>query len=439
LDRNPPRRLALLQRFREDRRGVSVIAFAGSAVVLLGAAGLALDGGFWIHQRRDAQTAADTAAQSGALALLRPGADANAVAADVAARNNWPTDDITVGTNRVTVIVQAPQQRSFSALFLGTDPLVRARAVAGWLVVGPICMQANGSMTFQGNFSVVAEGCVMYANGEGPGAAYTVNGSPTIQAAAVFSGDAACPARADIPSITAECYAQAPPAPLPDSMEALMTAGPMPSFTGATCLSTQGVQGTVTGAVNPTSGPTGTSRAWCGNGPNSTLNFQNATLAGGVYYVQNASLTFSGTTTCVGGCTFVLMGNNPGNLEMNGSATVTLTAPTTMPIAAVGDARDYQGVLFYRHCIDPSATCARTTGQPNTSTINGSSTSIIQGAMYFPYHDVLVAGTGTVQQGDCNPIVGRDMRFTGTAEIEVSGCGAFGIDPAEARVARLLE
>ena len=76
------------------------MAFGLSATVVMGFAGLAVEGGSWYETRRAAQTAADTAAFAGATTVAFQGA-AITVARETTARNGFTNgvDDTTVTVN----------------------------------------------------------------------------------------------------------------------------------------------------------------------------------------------------------------------------------------------------------------------------------------------------------------------------------------------------
>ncbi|MCS6920478.1 MAG: pilus assembly protein TadG-related protein, partial [Elioraea sp.] len=75
-------------RLCRDDRGTTALLTGAVASVVVGFAGLVADGGTWYVARRNAQTAADAAAQAATLALLR-GQDVTATARDSAARNGF--------------------------------------------------------------------------------------------------------------------------------------------------------------------------------------------------------------------------------------------------------------------------------------------------------------------------------------------------------------
>ena len=133
------------RRLRRDASGQVLVVFALSVIVLMGFAGLALDGGSSFAQRRDEQTAADLAALAGANDFLISGIHDQAVARarTVAARNGYPhgesgtTVDVTLDTTngiQVTVAIMALHRNAIVGLLgMPTWPVsVQAVALAGF-------------------------------------------------------------------------------------------------------------------------------------------------------------------------------------------------------------------------------------------------------------------------------------------------------------------
>src|SRR5258705_2402808 len=69
---------AFLHRFAGDRRGATVVMYALSLPVLIGATGLGVETGYWYYKQRELQTAADVASYAGTIEL-RGGASSSAV------------------------------------------------------------------------------------------------------------------------------------------------------------------------------------------------------------------------------------------------------------------------------------------------------------------------------------------------------------------------
>jgi hypothetical protein len=86
-------------------------------------------------------------------------------------------------------------------------------------------------------------------------------------------------------------------------------------------------------------------------------------------------------------------------VSINGTSTVQLTAPTS---------GDYAKMLF----IQSSAAAAN-----NGNTINGTSASKLDGAMYFPNGKVTFSGTSG-DETKCAMIVARQVVFSGNANFQ---------------------
>jgi len=91
-------------------------------------------------------------------------------------------------------------------------------------------------------------------------------------------------------------------------------------------------------------------------------------------------------------------------LKFNGTADINLSAPT---------GGDYPGVLFFQDRND--------TGY--THTINGSSTSTLQGAVYMPSSHVRMLGTGA-SAGGCLQLIADTIEFSGTSAFEHTCAGS---------------
>src|SRR5208282_5538067 len=99
-------------RLARDRRGATALAFAVSAIVILGFAGLGTEVGIWYLVRRQAQGAADAASIAGALAAYEAiascsGADPSA-AAVAAANSLFPMNGFSAGGNTLGTVTIVP-------------------------------------------------------------------------------------------------------------------------------------------------------------------------------------------------------------------------------------------------------------------------------------------------------------------------------------------
>ena len=125
-----------------------VLAFALLAMpVILGVVGLAIDVGYFRYTKRVMQTAADTAAIAGALAINDATNDYKTLARSFAA-----ADGFTNGTNGITVAVSSPPQNAAPAGPCSTQPTScvevtitqsKSPVFAAVLGVGPMSIGAS--------------------------------------------------------------------------------------------------------------------------------------------------------------------------------------------------------------------------------------------------------------------------------------------------------
>ena len=137
---------------RETERGQAVVLFALLLVVVLGAAGLLVDGGMAWANRRQAQAAADFAALAAAKAVVDGGSQCNAAglalartaASQVADLNGFSSVQVEYpaassashnGCSYVRVTVSRPMATTFSRVMGQTTWMAQASSVAGLMQV----------------------------------------------------------------------------------------------------------------------------------------------------------------------------------------------------------------------------------------------------------------------------------------------------------------
>jgi hypothetical protein len=410
---------------------------AVSGTVLIGATGLAVDGGTWYLAARQATTAADLAALAGAAARER-GDSASLVATDAAARNgfshggrttvtvnNPPATGIFAGNPAaVEVIVTRTQTLHFTRMFLDTPPTVTRRAVAAANVDDKVCALAlGGGLELGGNSTANARRCALGSNATSPGG-IRVYGSASVRAAGlVTTGTCEGCNGGDVwtdDTRSAKPYVVASrPVPVTDPFANLRNWTPSPPACG-----------TVTFANNVANISPG--QAICDTisvGSKQTLN-----LEPGIYYFKNASLTLQAQGSINGnGVTLVFTGevNDIGTFRVNGDATGSLRGPATSLIAGHPEGA---GLVLYR---DARAT---NNGSTNAVHLNGGSTMSIFGGMYFPTSDVVVNGNSDVGYSSCLGVVGYHLSFSGNSDTQVDVSGCEGFTPyATVRTVRLVE
>jgi len=442
-------------RLWRNRRGATALLTGAAASVLVGFAGLVVDGGAWYVTRREAQTAADAAAQAATLALLR-GQNAEQTAREAAARNGF--DPNAAGTtvrarafrrdpnpgleDAVEVVVERRVPMLFGRvvrLASGRGEAeddrvtIAARAVAQALTLpgggGAACVLAlgeNGGMVVQendlqigGNTRLNAPQCSLASNtsirqfGNSRVTAYTMVAAGTVSIGNPANVTLARPAAAF-----------QPPLYDPFAPEVPGTGIPLPPNNQACTRTNFSTSRSSTAAITP--------GVYCGG---MTLRGTHD-FAPGVYYVQNGGLTVHGsaTLTCStcrpgNGVTFVFTGEPNqicGPENINAQARIDL----------IGGTAQYPGILMYQ---DPRAVPGY------RFHLNGGAHITTRGLFYFPRSDLTINGNFGGETSTCKAFIAESITLTGTSTqtIRVEGCAELGLEPAvelpQIRVVRLVE
>jgi Putative Flp pilus-assembly TadE/G-like len=415
--------LHIIKRCRDDRRGATAIMIALAMTMLLGCAGLATEAAGWYVKKRQMQGAADAAAASAAAAL---GAGSSVAIAQTEGQSVAAQNGFTNGAGETTVTVNSPplsgpnqgnagaaeviinqsEPMLLSSLFLDSQPTLAARSVAltsstggagsggggeCLLVLSP---NATNALLLNGNVSVNLTCGVMVDSSSTQ--AMLMNGSNSVTASNInvvgnvlknpTSGNTTTPNPSTGATSLADPYANVDP----------------PSFSGCTYPSGVTINGT-SGTLNP--------GVYCGNivinGSGITV-----TVNPGTYILDRHSLIINGSPTVSGnGVTFVFTtstGSGVGNLTVNGSPVVDLTAPSSGSLA---------GFVFYQD----------RRGTSGSNTFNGATGSSIAGAMYFPNESLTY--NGTPQSSSCTQVIAKTITLNGTPSLQVTGCSALGLSP----------
>lgn len=410
--------MALRNRLRDlvgNNRGNALVLTAISLPALIGAGGLGLDTIQWTLIQRQMQRQADSAALSGAFARAQ-GSSASAAATASINRDmlvalteapvveSAPSAGPYAGnSNAVRVVLQTTKALPFSSIFLGAPPRLRVEATAASVTNGTYCIislesSSTAGITMQGSSSIDM-GCGLSTNSKGA-PAVSAGGSSTVIASHV----------AAVGGLKATANYAPGTVLLPYSVPQRDPFAHLPTPVLPTCSPQLKVQpNNIVNVANATG-----VACYRGMDLKGTVNF-----APGIYYIDGGSVSISSQAEVNGtGVTFILTSStaasNPGSIatvNMNGGATVRLSARTT---------GTYAGVLFYQ---DRRATTS------STNSINGNSNSKLQGAIYLPSQAVSFSGTSGMIT-DCLQIVSRRVTFSGNSEIvnecpEDSGAGAF--------------
>jgi Flp pilus assembly protein TadG len=380
--------------------GASAIAFAITAPILIGMMGLGVEVGTWYVYNRRLQNAADLSSIAAAveIAYATDGTQNQSIASSIVpvevARNGISVaklDTLTVNTppatgshvadnGAVEVILSEKYARNFSSLFLSDMVTERVRAVATTAFDGNYCVlalnrTADNALWFQGS-SYTNLGCGIASNSNSTSSISANGSSQGYVTVARSSGDISnsgglhANATRTHTNIVKDPYA---------NLSVPTPSGP--------CLD---------GNVNPNQTKTLQPGFYCHG-----INIKGvATLAPGVYIVAGNDFTVNSGATLTGdGVTIILTSTNGGNYaqaDLNGNATIQLTAPTSGPWA---------GVLFYQDRNAPVSITA-------TNKINGDANSKFKGVIYFPSQSVQMNGNATIVDS-CLQVIGQTVTFTG--------------------------
>ncbi|WP_192254302.1 TadE/TadG family type IV pilus assembly protein [Mesorhizobium silamurunense] len=382
------------RRLRSGESGNVAIIFALTLPIVVGGAGLGVETSYWYYSSLKLQATADGAAYAGALEKIA-GSDTAAIttAATQSATDNGlgtgtivvhtpPTSGPNTANKAVEVILNQNLDRMFTSIFSQSKVPEQARAVALITDGAYSCMDAlnpsaSQAALFSGSTSVKLTGCVIASNSIADDA-IKVQGSASLKADCLVSVGGMVLNN----PVTTVCKS-----PITKS---LPVADPFSSLP-APAVSNPCQNG------NKTTLSPGT---YCSN-----LSLSgNVTLSPGVYVLQgnlkiNANAVISGT-----GVTIFMAGST--TVSMNGNATVTLSAPTS---------GTYSGMLFY----------GDRTGTSAQSTFNGTATSLLTGAIYFPRQQVNYLGNFSGVNG-CTQVVADTIQWSGNSTIN-QDCTSLGM------------
>lgn len=353
---------------QQRESGQALVAATFGLVVLLGAAGLAIDVGYLRYERRLQQSAADSAALAGA-------SESAAGNATTAAQADSSLNGFTGGVNNVTVNVNP-------AFAFGTNTGVQVQVSA---VHPTFFMRIFGVNTATVSTVAVAlfsstKNCVYALNGFGTalnnGAAVTAPGCGI-----VVNSDLLNTGSINAKSVSVHGAASGSltiPAAITGVVEAgdpLFRLTPPPGGGGGCTTST--ITGS-TGTNPPVTAPPLNAGKYCSITVTGNVN---VTFNPGTYTITQAGgLSLNGKGTVSGSGVTIYLRRFAGLVSINtlpgANETLQLQAPTTGALA---------GILFYQN-----------PGNTLPATIDGKGTSRLEGALYFPGATLNLSNTGTL-------------------------------------------
>jgi hypothetical protein len=413
---------------REDGQAVILVVVAMS-ILLIGALGLAIDGGQMYAQRQMAQAAADAAAQAGIMSMFfgtnatstypfgTTTASSTCTTTDLRTPCVYARDNGFGGTAADTVTLSYPATVSGVTLSSVAIPAltisvqrtlntglirmvggaatssIRALATAGLVgAVSPDCIYvldpaAPSAFSASNGVTVAVNGCAISVDSTSSSAASVIGGSKVSATAVDVVGGVSLSNGGTITPVAVTGVT-----PVGDPFASL------PALTPGTC--------TQTGMYFPASNTAIPPGTYCG-GISVTNGVTGVTFTAGDYIILGGGLNFAGGTTSSGsGVMFYLTGNLTylyGSVNMSNGANVTLSAPTS---------GTYLGVLFFQN---------RSIVSLLPATFTGGATMLLTGSLYFPTTDVSFSnGTATTAY---TAIVADEVSFTGGASINYDNTG----------------
>ena len=402
--------IAFIKRLWGDRRGNVLAIVAAAMPLIIGGAGLATDTIQWTLWKRQLQRAADSAAVAGVYDREATSGSTSTASAAVdrdltlnlhtyyGLKTGYPVTTFPANSgvlnNQVSVTLAIQRRLSFSSFFMSTPPTITASATAAAIPAGgDACVEAlenNASktgITNSGSTTIYMPSCVMHSNSPSTNSA-SAGGSSSVTALAI----AAVGGIQQSNNFHVTAYRPYSP-PLSDPLASVT-----PASSDMHC-----TPSALAWNTNFASLPAGTN---CFSSlsvqSNKTLNVP---ANFGPIYINGGNVDFQGTFNCTG-CTIVLTNISSasnatiGTVSSNAQAANNITAPTS---------GTYKGISIYqdRRAVDCNG-CNK---------LNGGSSSMITGALYFPSQELWYNGGG-VGNATCTMIVARRIVFTGNSNFK---------------------
>jgi len=393
----------MISQFVRGGAGNVAIISALLLPVLVGFGGLGIETAWWYSRQREIQGAADIAAYDAALKRRDGGsaADATTVATADAITNGWnqPIGTIVVNSPPITGSYQNVQSVQvtltenlppfLTGIYRGDTPItVRAQSTATMRTGDPACIlglnpAAADTVRFWGNSSSSLFNCVVSSNSTSL-TGFHLGGAADLSVPCAYSSGGAS---YDSGLVLTDMDCPAPVTNHPPTLDPYADV-PAPPVSGCTPM--------------PASPTTLTPGCFSGG---MTLNAGTVNLQSGVYVVNGGTLQINAGANVIGdGVMIYLTGG--AHLEINGNATLNIKAATS---------GTYGGLLFYADRSDPW----------QEQFVNGTATSIAQGAFYFPSQKLTFNGNFAANQ-DCLQIIADQVNYTGSAVFQ-NNCTGKGV------------
>lgn len=376
-------------------KGNTLMVAAAVMPMLVGAGAISIDVTQWALAKRQLQRTADSAALAGARALQWERSAIDAAERDLKLNNKVPLASTPIIENAPTqgnykddmqavrVHLTTAPKLTFISYFMTDSTEISAEATAAVTPDPKYCLLAldktsANAVKFSGN-SALKFDCAIGSNSQGNPAIYA-EGSSTILASGI-GAVGVVPASSNYISPTVVRQYQPP---VEDPFADLPPAN---SF-ATNCKPGIVVEANVTAILKP----------GCYTGM--TLK-GSVTLRPGTYVINSADLLMESQAVVVGErVTIILTGSTPSNVakvKVAGGASIVLTPSTS---------GQFKQMLMYQ---DSRA-------EYGDNYVTGNSSSLVEGAFYFPKQAFHFSGTGSID-ARCMRVVALQLRFGGASEV----------------------
>lgn len=394
------RKTTFLKRFRDDKRGATILIFAITLPIIVGFLGLGGEVAYWYVNHRNMQTAADFGAYTAALEMQAARGEDYAVSqGKVEAFENGAdagTDTVTVnipplsgayaGLDSAEVIIVRSLPRLFSGLFIDENMVISTRAVAKHDPGGTACIlaldeYAKNAIDISGTADIDLTGCDVHTNSNHPQAAQVWGNAELFTGCLSAMGGIQDKGGLTMTDCTSAFEgANYSPDPHADLTVPAEAPGCPDEHAGDPIIEVDGSE-------------TFSPGRYCGG-----LQLHDVTtMEPGVYILDGGDFRINAGADVYGdGVTFVMTGG--GTVSFNGSAEIDFTADM---------GGDYPGILIYQDRDEADA----------SNHINGNSNSSFVGVFYFPSQEVVFNGNASTGTG-CMHLIGNTIKITGTASFD---------------------
>jgi Flp pilus assembly protein TadG len=420
--------IGFFKRLWRDRRGNALVIAGAALPLVIGSAGLASDTIQWVLWKRQLQRAADSAAIAGVYAKMQSQTVSSAVDTDlnknqntgIALQSGYPQisyPSVTNANNVVKVALAVQRPLGFSGVFLSSAPIIKAEATAATVQTGVYCVVSLENTSATGikatGTADVDLGCGMITNSTSLNAAIATGSSDVNATPIAAVGDIQESDNWNGAELLPFTVAEADP----------FANVNVPSFTGCQGNTNKLKISNPGDTVDRTSDAAGSIQCFSDMDINGTLK-----LGGATYIIDSGNVSFGSQArvSCTG-CTIVLTNSNSGTSGVQiGTVTINATAQINMTAPTSGT---FENILFYQ---DRRAQFSSS----SQNKINGTSTSVMEGAFYFPNQILDINGTSDLHF-TCAQFVARQVVFSGTGSINNSCSGGYD-DPITGNHVRLV-